>query len=465
MDTMHRMSRARLVAVGAALVTALLASAGCAQVVVGTPVASDEPAVTAPTPLPLTPGGDVDQLSTDIAQQLQAYWRTGFPAAFGRPWEELTRVEAVHPDDPGQALPPCVDKLDEVANQAFYCPSADAVIWDADGLIPQLDHDFGAAGVVVVLAHEIGHAVQNRLGISSASRADPQRYPTILLESQADCYAGVALAAFAKQPVAGIRIGPAERDAAMLAMIGFRDPLGVSPSDRRAHGNAFDRVSAFQDGYLGNAGTCAAMSLENRAFTQRRFGSAADEARRGDLPLSELLTAVDKDAREWFGSLAPTLAPGWTPPGLLPQATTACPADAIRAQGPASFCPADGSVAVDLDVIAPIHRSIGDYAAGVLVASRYSLALWNAHGSPPTGPEAGRGALCLAGAYTARLLDSTTAFSLSPGDLDEAVQALVADTWAERDAAGVPDPAARGFERISVFRGGVRGGPQACVRA
>ncbi len=465
MGTMHPMSRARLVAVVATLVTALLATAGCAQVVTGLPVAADEPAVTVPTPTPLTPGGDVEQLSTDIAEQLQAYWRTAFPAAFGRPWQELTLVRAVHPDDRSQDLPPCVEKLEEVENQAFYCPSADAVIWDADQLIPQLDHDFGAPGVVVVLAHEIGHAVQNRLGISSAARADPQRYPTILLEAQADCYAGVVLAAFAAKPVAGLRIGPAERDAAMLAMIGFRDPLGVSPGDRRAHGNAFDRVSAFQDGYTGTAATCAGMTLENRAFTQRRFGSAEDAARRGDLPLSQLLTAVDKDAREWFGTLAPAFAPSWVPPGLLPQPTAACPADAVRAQGPASFCPADGSVAVDPTVIAPIHRSIGDYAAGVLVASRYSLALWTAHGSSPTGPQAGRAALCLAGSYTARLLDSTTSFSLSPGDLDEAVQALVADTWAARDAAGDADQADHGFERVAVFRTGVQGGPQACIKA
>ncbi|MDN5857013.1 MAG: neutral zinc metallopeptidase [Pseudonocardia sp.] len=464
---MHRMSRARLPTITraavASLVTALLATAGCAQVVTGAPVAAGEPAVTVATPTPLTPG-DVDQLSTDIAEQVQAYWRAAFPAAFGRPWQELTIVRAVHPDDPAQELPPCVEKLEEVADQAYYCPSADAVIWDADQLIPQLDHDYGTPGVVVVIAHEIGHAVQNRLGMSAAARADPQRYPTILLEAQADCYAGVALAAFAAKPVAGIRIGPAQRDAALLAMIGFRDPLGVSPGDRRAHGNAFDRVSAFQDGYLGTPTTCADMRLDNRAFTQRRFGSSADAARAGDLPLSELLTAVDQDAQAWFASLAPTFAPSWVPPALLPQATTACPIAAVRAQGPASYCPADGSVAVDLRAIAPIHRSIGDYAAGVLVASRYALALWTAHGNPPTGPEAGRAAVCLAGAYTARLLDSTT-FSLSPGDLDEAVQALVADSWAQRDAAGAADPGDHGFERVAVFRVGVQGGPQACITA
>ncbi|MGI5125430.1 neutral zinc metallopeptidase [Pseudonocardia sp. CA-107938] len=456
---MHRVPR--LVAAIAALAVVLL-TAGCAQVVAGRAVAVDGPAGTVPTPVPLMPG-DVDQLSSAIAEQVQGYWRTAFPQAFGTPWRDLAIVRPVHPGNPSEQRPPCVDALREVESQAFYCPQADAVIWDADHLIPKLDGDFGAPGVVVVIAHEIGHAVQNRLGVSAAARADPQRYPTILLEAQADCYAGVALASFTDRPVAGTRIGPAERDAALLAMIGFRDPVGVSPGDRRAHGNAFDRVSAFQDGYLGSAQTCAGMTLENRAFTQRRFGSAEDAARRGDLPLRKLLTAVDTDARAWFGSLAPTYAPSWVPPPLQPQASTACPAEDVRAQGPASFCRADGGVAIDPDAVATVHRSIGDYAAGVVVASRYALALWVAHGGAPTGPAAGRAALCLSGAYTARLIDATGSFSLSPGDLDEAVQALVADTWAGRDAAGAADPAAHGFDRIAVFREGAQGGPQACM--
>ncbi|SHK19037.1 Predicted metalloprotease [Pseudonocardia thermophila] len=443
------------------LVCALLASAGCAQTLVGRAVPAEDPGVTVPTPVPLS-SGDLDEISMQIAEQLQAYWRSEFPRAFGRPWQDLTIVRPAHPDDPAEQLPPCVDSLDEVDNQAFYCPSADAVVWDADGLIPQLDRDYGAPGVVVVLAHEIGHSIQNRLGLSTAARADPQRYPTILLEAQADCYAGVALASFAARPVAGLRIGPQERDAAVLAMIGFRDPLGVSPGDRRAHGNAFDRVSAFQDGYLGTATTCAGMTLDNRTFTQRQFSSADDAARRGDLPLAQLVVALDADAREWFGSLAPTYAPGWQPPQLEARPTAACPTDAVRAQGPASFCPADGSIAIDANSLAPLHRSIGDYSAGLVIASRYALALWTAHGGSPTGIEAGRAALCLSGAYTARLVDSTTSFSLSPGDLDEAVQTLVADTWAGRDAAGNADPAAHGFDRVAVFRLGVLGGPAAC---
>ena len=86
----------------------------------------------------------------------------------------------------------------DVAGQAFYCPSADAVVWDADGLIPQVLRADGPTGVLVVLAHEVGHAVQTRLGVDALQARQPSRYPTILLEAMADCDAGVALAHFAQ---------------------------------------------------------------------------------------------------------------------------------------------------------------------------------------------------------------------------------------------------------------------------
>ena len=45
------------------------------------------------------------------------------------------------------------------------------------------------------------------------------------------------------------------------------------------------------------------MTLDNQTFTQRRFGSADDLARRGNLPLDALLGAFEPDARPWFSSV------------------------------------------------------------------------------------------------------------------------------------------------------------------
>ena len=456
-----------------ALVLVLVATgAACARPIPGRPGVANPPDASStstgptagPTPEPSAaePAGTPAAVAEASTRALQAFWRDAFPTAFGKPWREITQFVPVHSHDTTAVPPPCLRRAADVTGQAYYCPTADAVVWDTDELIPQLQEKNGPAGPLVVLAHEIGHAVQNRLGIDEAQAKAPAQYPTILLEAMADCDAGVALASFMQHPPAGVPFGPAERDGAVGAIVGFRDPLGIQSGDQSAHGNAFDRVSAFQDGYGGGATTCAAMTMANQRFTQRRFGSAADQQRKGNLPLTTLLAAVEADARSWFTTLGP---PGWSAPALRPAPTGACPKGRLTAQGPASFCAADGSIAVDTAALAPLHDHLGDFADAVLVASRYGLATLAARGATVTDPAAGATATCLAGAYTGRLIDPTGGFSLSPGDLDESVQVLLADSWAARDAEGDAEPAGRAYDRIAQFRAGLLEGAAHCLPA
>jgi predicted metalloprotease len=72
--------------------------------------------------------------------------------------------------------------------------------------------------------------------------------------------------------------------------------------------------------------------------------------------------------------------------------------------------------------------------------------------------------VCLSGAYTGHLVDGV-AFTLSPGDLDEAVQVLLAEDWVARDSGGRTDPAEHGFDRVATFRAGYLAGPQSCLPA
>jgi len=55
------------------------------------------------------------------------------------------------------------------------------------------------------------------------------------------------------------------------------------------------------------------------------------------------------------------------------------------------------------------------------------------------------------------------AFSLSPGDLDEAVQVLLSGDRAPRDAHGRIDPDENGFDHVAHFRTGLLGGPAGCL--
>ena len=91
----------------------------------------------------------------------------------------------------------------------FYCPADDGVYFDP-GFFRTLADRFGAPGdfaIAYVLAHEIGHHVQNLTGVSDDVRSQQQNASqsernalTIRLELQADCLAGIWAFEAAQRP-------------------------------------------------------------------------------------------------------------------------------------------------------------------------------------------------------------------------------------------------------------------------
>lgn len=454
-----RRASARLVL----LVVVALVASGCTRLVDGRPVAGKVVTGGAVDTgfIRGTDGGPIDQLAATAITDVDKFWEETFPATFGEKWQPIEGgIYSVDTSDPAAKPPPCTEKASDVEGNAFYCPSADAIAWDRAALLPVLKDRFGDAAVVIVLAHEMGHAVQRRMGITpEAERRDPDKYPTILTEAMADCFAGAFIKWVNDGKSEHLDIGTDTLDSALGALITFRDPVGTSARDNSAHGNAFDRVSAFQDGYLKDAKFCAAMTVQNRPFTQQAFTSLDDRERGGNLPFDEMLNAIAPDLNNYYKALVGAKGKTWTEP----RATTVreeptCSGD----QGPVAFCPADKSVEVEVAEDLPeLHARIGDYATGVLLASRYGLAARSAAGLRVEGSEAAEGALCLAGAYTREVFTRQQGFGLSPGDLDEAVQVLLAYDFAARDASGenAVDP---GFKRVDVFRNGVFTGVTAC---
>jgi predicted metalloprotease len=82
----------------------------------------------------------------------------------------------------------------------FYCP-VDRQVYLDTSFFRELDRRFGAPGdfaQAYVIAHEVGHHVQNELGVMSRFEREAQRMDTrgrnamsVRLELQADCFAGV----------------------------------------------------------------------------------------------------------------------------------------------------------------------------------------------------------------------------------------------------------------------------------
>ncbi|MGH3915954.1 MAG: neutral zinc metallopeptidase [Pseudonocardiaceae bacterium] len=448
--------------------TGVLTVGGCA-ITVSRSSPSGEDVIIAPADTSVlrgTDGGPIDELAAATVLDVQSYWRTTFERTFGMPWRDLSGgFYSVDTSDPQASPPPCLEMSAQLRGNAFYCADTDAIAWDRAVLLPALRERYGDGGVVVVLAHEVGHAVHNRLGIDPAlEQRQPGRYPTVLTEAMADCYAGSFVRWVAEGNAEHLRLDEERLDLALSALVTFRDPVGIAAEDIQAHGNAFDRVSAFQDGYQEGPQRCADFSVANRTFTQERFATVDDLRRGGNLRFADLVRSIIPDLDAYFAGLVTARGGQWQPPQLRPdQQSLEC----TGKQGPAAFCPAAiGSTDVDtleLDTsgqLPELHAEIGDYSTGTLLASRYSLAALDALGLPTEGESARRGVLCLAGTYTGTLLQRTDSFGLSPGDLDEAVQVLLGFDYVSRDISG--RGLASGFARVEEFRAGTLDGVAAC---
>ncbi|MFB9907918.1 neutral zinc metallopeptidase [Allokutzneria oryzae] len=398
-----------------------------------------------------TDGSDIDRLAATIVTDVQQYWRENFERTFGKQWQSINGFYSVDSNDQEGKPPPCTARTAELEGNALYCASVDSVVWDRAALFPVLNAKYSGTSVLMVLAHEIGHAVHHRVGIGAEEqRKQPERYPTILTESMADCYSGATLRWAVDGHAPHLRVTPSDVDTALGVLMVLRDPVDVTGVDEATHGNAFDRASALRDGYTGGPRRCADMTVQNRRFTVSE--SAVSRSPRS---YQQSVDAITAGLDRWFGALVRRNGGQWSKPDT--ESGTSC-----GGQGPASFCVAEHAIRLDgRGELQRLHEHIGDYSVGALLAARYGLAAMAALGRRVDGGSAGRDALCLAGAYTdAASRGADGSASLAPGDLDEAVQVLLGYDYGSRNVAGAG--IASGFDRIEAFRSGVLGGAKAC---
>ncbi|EIF00096.1 neutral zinc metallopeptidase [Saccharomonospora glauca] len=470
-----RGTRRALLAIGVAVTTL---TASCANEVegelrsegdiAGLPITHFESGLKASAPQPqlnvenLTQSEE-DRLAVASIADVSEFWQEQFPNHFNAEFQPVSKLMSYDPNTDNFEV--CGATVEEVAMNAFYCPSEDLVAWDRGILLPLLRERFGPMAVVTVLGHEFGHAVQYRLGEQSGI---DEQTPTIVKEQQADCFTGAYFRWIAEGHSEYFEVSTSEGLNQVLASLFFiRDAPGHSAAADGAHGTAFDRTYAFQLGFENDATKCAAIDLadiESR-ITERPF--SPNDTNEGDLSINA----------DTLGLLQMSLDDSFSEAGVpSPQIVAeggSCPNGA--ATPPVSYCQDTNTVTVDMTALAelgqPIDREaeltgqegggLGDFAAFAEVVSRYVQGIQVGLGIPVDNANAGLRTACLVGAWTAAIDQEGALLRPSPGDLDEAIaELLLPRSLIAADING--HPAVNGFARIGALRQGYFNGSGAC---
>lgn len=156
----------------------------------------------------------------------------------------------------------------------FYCPTDKKIYLDTE-FFGELSQRFQAPGdfaMAYVIAHEVGHHVQDLTGTLGqaeqlqARESDTQANATqVKIELQADCYAGV-WAANAKNPEGQSVMEPGDFEEGMRAAEAIGDDTlqketqGRVVPDSFTHGTSAQRMNALKTGYQsGNPEACASL--------------------------------------------------------------------------------------------------------------------------------------------------------------------------------------------------------------
>jgi len=211
-----------------------------------------------------------DQANTDrqcrlsaTAQALDAYWGKTLVSQTG---VQYTQPSIISYDGSTQSA--CGTASNAVG--PFYCPTDKTIYVDVtffDELTSQLGASGGALGEEYVVAHEMGHHIQDELGTLSAhsSNQEGATSDSVRIELQADCFAGMwaGQAATTVDPDTGTTfLAPITQDelsSALSAAAAVGDDhiqqsqTGSVQPETFTHGTSAQRVKWFNIGYNQNS--------------------------------------------------------------------------------------------------------------------------------------------------------------------------------------------------------------------
>ncbi|MBA9006776.1 neutral zinc metallopeptidase [Thermomonospora cellulosilytica] len=238
-----------------ALGGALLAASGC-TIEFETPSSAQSPRPSASAPRNSAdgpkPGGtggpgqgapvNESELQQDIAsarQVVDGYWRQHWSELFTGVYRS-PRVHGAYDGNDLAGAPTCGGQPATKFN-AYYCIPEDYIAWDIN--LMRAGYAEGDAWVYLIIAHEWGHAIQNRLKMDLVAQQK---------ELQADCLAGATLYGAKADGTLLFEDGDVKELSNGLVAVGD-DTEWTNPQD---HGDPIERITAFGRGRDGGVRAC-----------------------------------------------------------------------------------------------------------------------------------------------------------------------------------------------------------------
>ncbi len=413
-----------------------------------------------------TDGGSIDDLAGNAISDIEQYWESAYPETFGDEFTPAKRLTSWDANDFGGTF--CEEETYGLVNAGF-CYLDRTIGWDRGELLPSLIRAHGDMGVVMVLAHEYGHAVARQ------SRIADDDTPTLVTEQQSDCFSGAYMRWVAEDSSPRFTLNTGEGLNNVLAgVIAFRDPVlneGDPDAGYDEHGSAFERLAAFQAGFTDGPSACAEIDLREIGQRRGNLPVLLPEDQTGELPVTEDSVRSIVDAMEILFTPA-------HPPMLSFEADQANTCPDARPSAPVSYCPASNTIVVDMPALEELGaqpdqgdgRTLarGDNTAYSVLVSRYMVALQHDRGGVTLdNASAALRTACLTGVATVKMSKDVTTpdgntIALTAGDVDEAVSGILTNGLAAGDVHGESVPS--GFSRIDAFRLGVLGDADRCFR-
>lgn len=427
-----------------------------------------------------------DFLSVALAD-VEVWLEAEFEPAFGLPFEPLEGgIFAAYPERtapiPGCGTPSSSFE-DIQRGGAIYCFLGDFIAYDdtPGGVVGSLATNFGPVTFGLVLAHEYGHALQDRTG--ALRRQDLN---TVDLEQQADCVAGAWAGRANAGQSPGITFDDNDVRAGLISMISIEDPIGTDPNSPGGHGSGFDRVGAFQVGFQEGLARCATLVDDPLPLTPIFF--QAGDPNQGNAPFGfgddELFGFLVPDLNLLYDNDLDTRFPDFRQLDLVAAQTEG----EISCTSPTGFfdlgvelCSESDTVYLNEPVARGLYDRFGDFGPAYLIGIAWAEHAQNTSGSSLTGEERQLQNDCLTGAWVNTVIpvldergqpvldedgfiqlpqprDPNRGASVSDGDLTEAILTaiVVGDPEINTNVLG------SAFEKIDSFRRGTLDGIATC---